>query len=486
MLRAFVKDSVIYAIPTFITRGLSLLLVPLYTRVLSPADYGSLDLLMVFASLVNLTVAMEVSQGVARFYASEQDSARKVAYASSALWFTIGSYTLFAILASCFSGTLASWIMGREGLGAPFQVGVAYIWLHGIFCLMQNQFRWELRSKHYAAVSLLVSLITASVAVWLTYGLRWGLKGLLWGMVIGVAAGVVFGIWHLRQSFGFVFDKKRLKEMLFFSAPLVPSGIAVFISTYIDRMMINHYLTVDDVGLYGIGFRLSGVVNLVMVGFRGALTPLVYTYHRETDTPLQLARIFRVFLAFALLLYLCLTLFSYDILVLMTTPKYYSASQVVMFLVPAILLSQMYIFAPGIGIAKKTHLIFWINICGATLNVFLNWWLIPFWGIRGAALATLVGSSCVFGAYMVFSQRLYSIPHDWRRILIALILIVSLGAAILSLDLSGIVRWSAHATGLLVAVLLLLATGLLRFSEVVRFSQLVFERFRVLISPKSS
>ena len=88
MIRTFLKDSAVYTVPSIISRGLALLLVPFYTRVLSTADYGSLDLLMVFASVVNSSIALEVSQGVARFYVSEPISERKVMYASSALWFT--------------------------------------------------------------------------------------------------------------------------------------------------------------------------------------------------------------------------------------------------------------------------------------------------------------------------------------------------------------------------------------------------------------
>ena len=98
MLKKFMKDSVIYAFPTFISGGLSFFLLPLYTRVLSPADYGSLDLFTIFGGLVQCVIALEVSQGVARFYSDERDLERKVLFASSAFWFTLICYTVFAVL----------------------------------------------------------------------------------------------------------------------------------------------------------------------------------------------------------------------------------------------------------------------------------------------------------------------------------------------------------------------------------------------------
>lgn len=476
MLRAFLKDSAIYAIPAFISRGLAIILIPLYTRVLSPADYGSLDLLLVFAGIINLTIALEVSQGVARFYAAETDHQRKLAYASSAFWFTLACYSIFAGLALVFTDSLAHLIMGQPGLEVAFQIGIVYIWINGLFYLVQNQFRWELRSKHYAVVSLLMSLVTAGISVWFAYGLRWGLEGLLLGMVVGSLAGTALGLWWLRNSFRFRFDAARLREMLVFSTPLVFSGVAVWISLYIDRVMINHFLSIDEVGLYGIGYRLASIASLVMVGFQGALTPLVYTYYRESDTPSQLARIFRFFLVFALLMFLMLSLFATDILRLLVTEPFYGGAVVVIYLVPAILLANMYIFAPGIGIAKKTHFLIWINVGGALVNVALNYLLIPTLGIVGAGLATLLGYLSVFTVYMVLSQRLYTVPHQWRQISAAVVLAAILAWWVPQLIVSDMVRWGVNALVLVVFAIVSVALALIRVSELRQGIMLIKER----------
>ncbi len=469
MLRAFLKDGAIYAIPAFISRGLALFLVPLYTRVLSPADYGSLDLLVVFAGIISLTIALEVSQGVARFYADETDPQRKLLYASSAFWFTLACYSVFAIVALIFTDSLAPLIMGQTGLETAFQIGIAYIWVNGMFYLIQNQFRWELRSRHYAVVSLLMSFVTAGVSVWFAYGLRWGLEGLLLGLVVGSLVGTVLGLWWLRNSFRFRFDVARLREMLVFSTPLVFAGIAVWISLYIDRIMINHFLSIGEVGLYGIGYRLASVAGLVMVGFQSALTPLIYTYYREADTPYQLARIFRLFLFFALLVFLSLTFFATDILRLLVTEPFYGGAVVVVYLVPAILLANMYIFAPGIGIAKKTHFLIWINVGGALLNAALNYFLIPALGIAGAGLATLMGYLAVFTAYMLLSQKFYAVPHQWRIISVAVVFAAVLAWWIPQLAVSDLVRWGL--SGLAIVVFAIVSVGLLSLISISEMRQ---------------
>lgn len=465
MLRAFLKDSAVYAIPTFVSRGLALLLVPLYTRVLSASDFGALDMLLVFAGLVNLTIALEVSQGLARCYAEEQDPGLKRAYASSAFWFTAICYVLFMLLAWTCSSVLSAWVTGQDDLVSAFQVAVCYIGVNGIFYLLQNQFRWELSSRRYAETSLLSTGVTVAAAVWFVYGLGWGLSGLLWAMTLGPVLGIVYALGRLRHSIGAIFDRRHLWDMLQFSMPLVPAGLAVWGSTYIDRMMINHFLSLHEVGLYGVGFRLSSIVALLVAGVQGALMPLVFAHQREPDTPLQLARIFRIFFACALFLFLALSLLARDILVLMTTPDFYAADILVVYLVPAAMLAQMYVFALGIGIVRKSYLYFWLNLAGMTVNGALGWWLIPVEGITGAALASFVGSACVFVFAMALSQRLYPVPHAWGRMI---------AAAALAAVLAVLIPWLAPTDGLrrvfgvlalLFLAAVLIALGLVRRDE---------------------
>lgn len=414
MIKKVFTDSLIYTVPAFLNRGLAVFLVPLYTRVLSPEDYGSLDMLVLFASLAGLTVPFEITQGVARFYSTENNPQQKVRYASTAFWFSFFCYSLFLALTFLCADTLSVFIMGRADLISTFRTGMFYIWSNGMFYLIGNQFRWELRSRHYAFASMISTIVTASLSVYLTFFLHQGLLGLLRGMLGGALAASLYGIWKLKTSFRFTFSVACLKQMLHFSAPLVPSGIAVFVSHYIDRLMINYFLTLSDLGVYGIGYRLSSIVGLIMVGFQGALTPMIYTNYKLPDTPNNIYKIFRIFLFFALLLFFGVTVFARELLFLFTTPAYYSASKVVIFLVPSILISNMIIFTPGIGIAKKTYIVIWINVCGALLNTFLNIIFIPLFGILGAGVATLLGYIFVFACYMYFSQKFYPVTYNWK------------------------------------------------------------------------
>jgi O-antigen/teichoic acid export membrane protein len=96
-------------------------------------------------------------------------------------------------------------------------------------------------------------------------------------------------------------------------------------------------------------------------------------------------------------------------------------------------LPKLYIFAPGLDIEKKTKTIAMINIVSAVMNILLNILLIPFLGIMGSALATLISSSLLFLIYMTLSQKIYAIPYTWEKIVFACLLsafIIIIGYAI--------------------------------------------------------
>ncbi|MEL7509449.1 MAG: oligosaccharide flippase family protein [Cyanobacteria bacterium J06554_1] len=416
MLKKLFSDIYIYTLPTILSRGISFLILPIYTRILSTSDYGILDLVMVFGNLVNLTISLEISQGIARFYPDEKDVSKQKLYASSAFWFSTFCYILFLIISLSFSSSLSNLILQDSNRVLIFRIGLVYIFFNGLVYFIQSQLRWEFRSKQYAILSTVVSFSIAIGSVFLGYFLNWKLHGVLLGMLIAHLIGYIYGIIILRESIDLRVDLDLLSQMLKFSSPLVPAGIAVFISTYIDRIMINHFLSLDEVGIYSLGFRLASITTLIIIGFQRALTPLIYSHYSEEDTPRHLALIFRLFIAISLVFILCISIFSKEILWLITNPNYYSASTVIVFLALSILFANMYIFTPGISIVKRSYIIFWINFAGAVLNVVFNWLLIPTYGLMGGAFATLLGSIFVFLAYLVFSQRFYYVPHSWKHI----------------------------------------------------------------------
>ena len=175
-------------------------------------------------------------------------------------------------------------------------------------------------------------------------------------------------------------------------------------------------MSLNEVGLYGIAYRFATMITLLTSGFQLAVTPVIYSHYKLSETPNQLEKLFRYFLLLSLMFFIAVGVFSRDIVSLFTSAQYYSAAPLVPILMSAILLRNMYIFAPGLGIAKKTNVIAGISVASAITNIVLNFVFIPLFGIKGAAIATTIGAFLAFFLYMRASQALYYVPHNWLKI----------------------------------------------------------------------
>lgn len=425
MVKDFIRDALTYTLPAFLSRGIAIFLLPIYTRIASPQELGALDLFLVFGNIVTLTVALEISQGVARYIPEIKDSKQIVAYSSTGLYFTLLMYSLFFLFAFNFSAELNAFITGKAVYAKFFQLSLVFIALQGVFYYFQNLLRFQGNSVGYAIVS--VFYVATNLCSAVIFGIFYDLafSAILYSMIFSVLFASILAYLFSKKTFGLVFRLDILKQLLSFTVPLVPASICVFVSLYVDRYMIKELLVLENVGQYGIAFRLASAASLVMIGFQMAITPLVYKHYDEPNTPKSLAVIFKYFVIFACFFFLIYSLAIKELLYLLTTSEFHMVANVIPFLVLALLFSNMYIFMPGISIRKKTHFIFVINLLAALLNVVLNYFLIPVFGIMGAALATTIGYFLGFLSFVFFSQKLYFVPHKWSPCILLFIMTIS-------------------------------------------------------------
>ncbi len=154
MIRHLFKDTLIYGAGRILTYGVSLLLVPLYTRVFAPSDYGTIDILTLLITLVNLTIALEIWQAIFRFLPDFKSLEERISYSSTALWFVTAVYTLFVILVWLAAESVSQRLMNAGGLQDVVRVASLAAWAGGIFLLVQAKLRGQLQSKAYAITNV--------------------------------------------------------------------------------------------------------------------------------------------------------------------------------------------------------------------------------------------------------------------------------------------------------------------------------------------
>lgn len=422
LARTVFKDGTIYATAGVLSQGIAFLLFPFFAHVFDPRDYGVIDLLGVLTVLVNLTVALEVSQGLGRHFAEAVDDDERRSLASTAFLFSLGCYSTFVLIALVFAGPLTDVLLGESVDATILRLALCVIWLNGLGYLALEMLRWQLRAKAFAVASVTTTAtVTASSAVFVL-ALDMGVEGAVLGQMVGFATGGAMAYVLTRTLYRLRFDRARLRQMLGYSLPLVPASAGVFLNGYADRLAIQSQLDLDAVGVYGVAYRLSLIVSLTLIGFQGALLPQVLRKHADHGTPLQLARVFRLFTALALSVLVALGAWSDELVRVLTRPAYYEAADIVPLVVAAAFFAGMYIFAPGPNIAKRTRIFAGITVTGGLANLGLALLLVPPLGIAGAGLSFVVTQALAFAVLMTASQRLYPVPHEWGRLGLGLLL----------------------------------------------------------------
>lgn len=250
-------------------------------------------------------------------------------------------------------------------------------------------------------------------------GLRWGVLGFVWGQTLGAFAGTAVSFQFGKSRYRLVFSFKMLKKLLVFSLPLIPSSLSVLVWNYTDRFFIRNYLDLESVGVYGIGMRFASIASILIAALNMALTPTIYFNYKKDRTPGDISKVFSFFMLSLSVLLAGVVLFSKEVLIIMTTEKYYGASAIIPFLMTGVVLSHLYNFAPGLFIAKKTFLIVVVNVITCLFSISMNFLLIPRLGIMGASISNAANGLLVFCLYIYFGQREYRITYQLKDLVVA-------------------------------------------------------------------
>jgi O-antigen/teichoic acid export membrane protein len=454
MLGRFFSDSVTYGVGAIAARGVSFLLVPIFTRLLAPDQYGTLDILTVFGTLVSLTVALEINQALIRFFPEAADDADRGRIASTALVFGSAAYAVFLLVGLVLAEPIGSVLLGSSEMGDVVRIAVVAISASGLFLLVQTQMRAQFAARIYALAGFTYAVGAAVVSIVLVAGIDAGVRGVFVGQFVGAVLGIATVFISARTFYRPHLDAGTLQDLLRFSAPLVISSVAVFAGTYLDRFAIRLSLGLTEVGLFGLGFRIASIATLLTIAIQTALVPLIYERRADPALGTDLARLFRLYVGGCLVFVVAITSLSPLLVAVLAPPAYSRAGDVVPLLAAAGLASTASAFFPGLAIVRRSGWIALVSIAGAAMNVALLLVLVPAWGIVGAGLATLLVALGVLATSASLSARFLPVPHRWLAICSA---VVVCAVGVVTIGLFGVDSLARTAVGAVTVVVMIAA-----------------------------
>lgn len=430
-------QSVVYVFGDIITRATTFLLVPVYTRFLGPQGYGILSVTDLVRNLFLVVHFNLIAIIVIRFYHEFKDGVERRRFFGS-LWSLL---ILEAVVLITVLELVGPNLFDIALRGIPYRPYGRYaIWISlvgivasgiplGVFKASQHPGRY---AGFGAALSLLKVLLVVYFVVLCGEGIIGSLKGELYAVMLMAMPSFVV----LSRSVKTAWSWRDIRKIALFGLPLVPYYLAAWGLSLSDRAILNHYVPLEQLGVYTLGYQFGMLVNMVVGSVNSAWTPYFMAIIIDDSTKHDIiSKLVTYVWGSIAVTGLCVALLSDPAIKMMTTPSFYTSARVV----PWVALGYVSL---GFGIIprnillyqKQTQHVLLITVAAVAINLGLNLLLIPRFGIVAAAVNTFIGYLVSLLISLVLASRAQIVRYERSRI--AKLLLVCLTVYIMGVSVN--------------------------------------------------
>lgn len=437
------SNTLILSIGMFSSKLLVYFLMPLYTAILSAEQYGTADLITNAANLLIPFCCIGITYGVFRFAADNEENHK-----------TIFSSGVVVLLAASIVFLLASPVISTVSYFKDYSWLIAFYVISSNFhTLCKEYIRAKGRMKLYAVQSILGTALTIAFNLLFLIPMGLGVTGYVLSVAVADAIGTVFLIVYARLYKDFsikAVSKLKIKEMLRYSLPMMPTTVIWWITNVSDRFIVTAICGSAANGLYSAAYKIPTIIALVAGVFNEAWQ---FSAISESKDEKGVSSFFsEVFEKYQAILFLgCSMLIPFTQLatIILLDKSYYEAWSFMPVLLVATVFSSLVTFIGTIYTVKKRTMMSFITAAlGAGLNVGLNFLMIPSMGAQGAGIATAISYFAVFVFRAIHSKSFMPFDLKAHKLLLnTLIVCVQIVFMIFALPFNFIVQ------GLLVCVL---------------------------------
>ncbi len=435
-MRRLARHSAIYGIGGLVARILATILLPLYTHYLPPGAFGQVEIITAATAVLAIALQFGIASAFFRFYFDAKEHAAKLTVIRTSFWFTMGTATLGLVAGLAFAPQI-SHLLGLGSAAWLVRAGAVGLWAQTNYQQLTALFRVEERSTAFAIASITNVLVTVAAMVLFVAVFHWGAIGLVVGNFTGTLVVYLALLAYRSEQLGLEFDYVLFRRMQKFGMPLVPSALALWMINFIDREFVSWYNGNAEVGVYSAAIKIASVITFVIIAFRTAWPAFAYSIEDDREAKRTYAFVLTYLLAVASWGALALGALAPWWTKLLTAPEYQRAEKAVALLAfSGAVFAGYTVLAIGSGRARRTQLNWVVTGVGAAVNIALNFWLIPEYGMVGASISTLVSYVALFVGMTIYAQNVYPVPYQWRRVATVVGVAVALNIAARAAGLS--------------------------------------------------
>jgi O-antigen/teichoic acid export membrane protein len=442
-IKRLAGQTAIYGVPTILGRILGYLLVPLYTRVFLPGEYGTVNVFYSYAAFLKVILTYGMETAFFRFTEHEED--KEKVYSTGMISLLITS-VVFLFFVSFFSESVARWIEYPDSRNYIIWFGWILA-LDAVASIPLARLRAQNRARRFASINMINIIINIGLNLFFILLCPFILKNYSgsftahaissiyrpdWGIeYIFISNLVASSVTLLLLSPEMIVVKWRInpvlwRKMFFYAFPLLFAGMAGIINETFDRLLLRYLLpgssemATYQVGIYAACYKISILMTIFIQAYRYAAEPFFFAQAKEKDAKVTYARIMDYFIITVSLIFLVTMLYLDDfILPILVGKKYWEGRGVIPVLMLAnLFLGVYYNLSIWYKLTGKTHWGAWLSLIGAVITLALNFWWIPLssdhliFGYYGSAWATFI----CYGTMMILSyligQKYFPVKYN--------------------------------------------------------------------------
>jgi O-antigen/teichoic acid export membrane protein len=407
MLRKNIKElfrhSLVYSLAWVSSSLASILLMPVYTRYLSRADYGILEILEYTNTILRLILVAGFHTSLAKFYSDEREQSRKMAVISTGMIFVFCMGLAGTAIGIVCHTALSQLLFGSGDFSRYIRVNMIVLFADLLVLISTTYFVVSKQSRFFLIYSLSRLFIGICANLYFIVVLQKGAMGMLYGNLTATGLLAVVITSHVLWINKIRIDIGVLKRMLKFSLPIIPAMLAATVMHNADRFLIRYYGTLSDVGLYGLGYKFPFMLNaLILQSFNFIWSGVtMYEISKQSDARYQYSKITTYFMTLFVFSQFALGILSSSVVKILAAPKFFPAHHVIPLICLGLCFHAFYtFFTVGAFLKEKTWLLSLSYVPAAAINIAGNILLLPRYGYMAAAWMSVL-------TYFVFSALAY-------------------------------------------------------------------------------
>jgi len=417
--RKMISNTSIYMFGDILRHSVSIIMLPIYTRYLTPGDYGAVELLSMLIDFASIIFGARVGQAVFRYYCTADYKYEKKQIIASALLLAFILNGIGTIIISLLSGPLSIAIFSDPTYKTLIILFSLNMFLLPMIQIPLTYIRAQEKPWLFFFFSVARLILQLALNIYFVVIHEMHVDGVVYSAVISSLFMAVALLVYTLPKCGFSTSMPVCKKLFSFSLPLKIAALGSFYLAFGDRYVLNIYTNLSEVGIYALGYKFGFIFTLLAwTPFEKMWDAEKYFISRKPDANQIYQRTF-LYLNFILIfLGLSISLFTKDLLSIMSAPAFLDAYKIA----PIVILA--YVFQAwekycslGIFLKNKTIQIAYSEMIAAVVITIAYFSLIPLYGMFGAAWSTVIGFAVRFYWINRKSRQLYNMNLPWGKVM---------------------------------------------------------------------